>query len=55
MIFVLLTVLSLVYRFDNPYFGATEGLTVDCKVICASEVFVFLSVVKCVLVKYFVV
>ena len=28
------------------YFGATEGLTVDCKVTCASEVCVFLGVVK---------
>ena len=28
------------------YFGATEGLTVDCKVTCVCEGFVFLGVVK---------
>ena len=28
------------------YFGATEGLKVDCKVTCVSDVFVFLGVVS---------
>ena len=28
------------------YFGATEGSTVDCKVTCVSNVFVFLGVVR---------
>ena len=28
------------------YFGATEGLTVDCKVTCGSDVFVFFGVVR---------
>ena len=28
------------------YFGATEGLTVDCKVTCVCEGFVFLGVVN---------
>ena len=48
MVFVFLTVLSLVYTFDNPYenFGATEVLTVDCKFTCVCSVFIFLGVVK---------
>ena len=28
------------------YFGATEGLMVDCNVTCVSNVFVFLGVVR---------
>ena len=40
------TVLSLVSTSICEYFGATEDLTVDCKVTCVSDVFVFLGVVR---------
>ena len=49
MFCVFLMVLSWVCMFGNPYgniLGATEGLTVDCKVTCVCEGFVFLGVVK---------
>ena len=49
MAFVFSTILSLVYTFDNPYeniLEQTEGLTVDCKVTCANEVFCIFGVVK---------